>query len=161
DDGPGSLRQAIVDSNDSTDATNTIDFAITGPGVQTIAPLSPLPAITNPVLIDGFSQPGYAGTPLIELSGQSAGDDANGLTSTGSDITVRGLDINNLSQGAGILISGDDATGNEIVANNIGTGPSGLVSLPNYFGVRILGGAHANLVGGATASAGNLITGNL
>ena len=40
-----------------------------GQGVQTIAPALPLPAITNPVLIDGISQPGYTGTPLIELSG--------------------------------------------------------------------------------------------
>ena len=64
DSGPGSLRQAILDSNAATGQTNTIDFDIPGSGVQTIAPLSPLPAITNPVLIDGFSQPGYAGTPL-------------------------------------------------------------------------------------------------
>ena len=73
DSGPGSLRQAILDSDAATGGTNTIDFAIPGQGVQTIAPLSPLPAITNPVLIDGFSQPGYAGTPLIELSGSQAG----------------------------------------------------------------------------------------
>ncbi len=73
DSGPGSLRQAILDSNAATGATNTIDFDISGTGVQTIAPLSPLPAITNPVLIDGTSQPGYAGTPLIELSGSQAG----------------------------------------------------------------------------------------
>ena len=42
------------------------------------------------MLIDGFSQPGYAGTPLIELSGSQAVPD--GLTITGSDVTVRGLD---------------------------------------------------------------------
>src|SRR5262249_38049589 len=47
DGGPGSLRQAIVDSNAAAGATNTIDFKIPGQGVQTIAPLSPLPAITN------------------------------------------------------------------------------------------------------------------
>ena len=41
--------------------------------MQTIAPLSALPAITNPVLIDGFSQPGYGGTPLIEINGSQAG----------------------------------------------------------------------------------------
>ena len=73
DSGPGSLRQAILDSNAATGGTSTIDFAIPGQGVQTIAPISPLPAITKSVLIDGFSQPGYAGTPLIELSGSQAG----------------------------------------------------------------------------------------
>ena len=98
DSGPGSLRQAILDSNAATGSTNTIDFDIPGQGVQTIAPASPLPAITNPVLIDGFSQPGYDGTPLIELNGSQAGT-GDGLTITGPDVTVRGLDINNFSQG--------------------------------------------------------------
>ena len=50
DSGPGSLRQAILDSNSVTGGTNTIDFAIPGQGVQTIAPASPLPTITNAVL---------------------------------------------------------------------------------------------------------------
>jgi hypothetical protein len=58
DSGPGSLRQAILDSNAATGVTNTIDFDIPGPGEPTIAPVSPLPMITNPVWIDGFSQPG-------------------------------------------------------------------------------------------------------
>src|SRR5262249_44278081 len=56
DSGPGSLRQAILDSNAATGTTNAIDFRIAGHGVQTIFPLSPLPAITKPVLIDGGSQ---------------------------------------------------------------------------------------------------------
>ena len=47
DSGPGSLRQAILDSNAATAATNTIDFAIPGTGVQTIVPVAPLPAITQ------------------------------------------------------------------------------------------------------------------
>ena len=70
DSGTGSLRQAILASDAETGGTNAIDFDIPGQGVQTIAPLSPLPAITGPVLIDGISQPGYAGTPLIELMRQ-------------------------------------------------------------------------------------------
>src|SRR5690242_12649157 len=64
DAGPGSLRQAILDSNAAIGTTNTIDFDIPGSGIQTIAPLSALPAITGAVLIDGFTQPGDSGTPL-------------------------------------------------------------------------------------------------
>jgi hypothetical protein len=162
DTGPGSLRQAILESNAATGLANTIDFDIPGQGVQTIAPLSSLPAITQAVLIDGWSRSGYAGTPLIELSGSQLSTGAgDGLTITGSGVTVRGLDINNFSQGAGILISGTGATGNVIAANDIGTDPTGAQVLPNYFGVRILGGAHDNLVGGSTAASGNLITDNL
>ena len=96
DSGPGSLRQAILDSNTATAGTNTIDFAIPDAGVQLIVPLSALPAIVNSVLIDGFSQPGYTGTPLIELSGSQAGQ-TSGLTITGSDVTIRGLDIGGFS----------------------------------------------------------------
>ena len=159
DSGPGSLRQAILDSNTASGGTNTIDFAIPGQGVQTISPLSSLPAITNPVLIDGFTQPGYSGTPLIELSGSLAGT-TNGLTITGSDVTVRGLDIDNFTEGAGILITGPSATGNTIETNDIGTDPSGSLPQPNGFGVEILAGASDNTIGGITAAAGNLIAYN-
>jgi len=68
-----------------------ISFAIPGTGVQTIAPASPLPAITNPVVIDGTTQPGYAGTPLIALSGQAAGG-FDALTIS-SYVSVRSLAI--------------------------------------------------------------------
>src|SRR5262249_15549562 len=90
DGGPGSLRQALLDSNAATGGLNTIDFAISGPGARTIAPASPLPAVTNPVSIDGTSQPGYSGTPLIAIDPSSSGI-ADALTVTGSEITVRGL----------------------------------------------------------------------
>ncbi len=114
DSGPGSFRQAILDSNAATGGTSAIDFAITGTGVQTIAPLSPLPAITGRVVIDGTSQMGYAGTPLIELGGAQAGD-ADGLTITGPDVTVRGLDIGDFAEGTGILLSRrSNATGDTI-----------------------------------------------
>src|SRR5262245_52208168 len=85
DSGPGSLRQAIVDAN-ATPGPSTIVFAIPGAGVHRIAPAGPLPAMTHAMLIDGTSQPGYAGTPLIELTGQTAG-----LTITGSEVSVQGL----------------------------------------------------------------------
>ena len=114
--------------------------------MQTIAPLSPLPAITNPVLIDGFSQPGYAGTPLIELSGSQAGG-GDGLTITGPDVTVRGLDINSFSQGAGIHLTGTGATGDWIYGNFLGTDPTGTQAEPNDYGVEIDGGASDNLIG--------------
>ena len=159
DSGPGSLRQAILDSNAATGGANTIDFAIPAAGVQVVSPLSPLPAIVNPVLIDGFSQPGYSGTPLIELNGSQAGL-ASGLTITGPNVTIRGLDINGFTSGAGVLISGSSATGNVIESNDIGTDPTGSQGLPNDFGVELIAGASNNLVGGSTAAAGNLIAFN-
>ena len=65
DSGPGSLRQAITDANSS--ALNTVAFSI-GSGVRTIMPISVLPDVGVGVTIDGSTQPGYAGTPLIELN---------------------------------------------------------------------------------------------
>ena len=165
DSGPGSLRQAILDSNATIGATNTIDFAIPGSGVQKIAPLSPLPALSNPVLIDGESQPGYSGTPLIELNGSQAGG-GDGLTITGSGVTVRGLDIDSFSQGAGIHLTGTGATGDWIYGNFLGTDPTGTQAEPNEYGVEIDGGAANNLIGtngdGVNdAAERNLISGNV
>ena len=146
DSGPGSLRQAILDSNAAVGATNTIDFDIAGSGVQTIFPLSSLPAIVNPVLIDGFSQAGYAGTPLIEIDGSQAGR-GDGLLIDGSDVTVRGLDIGGFSAGAGIHISGVGATGDWIYGDFLGTDPTGTVAGSNDEGVEIDGGATGDLIG--------------
>ncbi len=162
DSGPGSLRQAILDSNASPGA-NIITFDIPGPGVQTIAPESPLPPITASVLIDGFSQPGYASTPLIELSGQFM-QSGNGLDVTGSGTEVRGLAINGFASGAGILINGASATNTWVYGDFIGTDPTGTQASPNNTGVEVSGGAHDNIIG-AQGDAGseserNLLSGN-
>ena len=54
----GSLRQAIINSN-ATPGSNMIEFSIGSVGSQqTIAPLSAMPDITNPLLLDGWSQGG-------------------------------------------------------------------------------------------------------
>ena len=55
--GPGSLRQAILDANASP-SSDAIAFSIPGLGPHTIQPLSALPTITDPVTIDGYTQPG-------------------------------------------------------------------------------------------------------
>ena len=144
DDGPGSLRQAILDAN-AKSGRDVIAFAVRGDGVHTIAPTSSLPEISESVLIDGRSQPGYAGTPLIELSGQSAGY-AYGLTITGSHVTARGLDITGFL-GAGILIMGTGASDNWIYGNFLGTDPTGTQAAPNQYGVSIGEGATQSLIG--------------
>jgi len=70
DAGAGSLRQAMLDANAGT-GLHTITFNIAGGGVHTISPLSALPTIVFPVIIDGTTQPGFAGSPLIELNGRA------------------------------------------------------------------------------------------
>src|SRR5713226_5661739 len=68
DSGLGSLRQAILDAN-AASGMNTIAFNISGGGVHVIQPASPLAALTHAVVVDGSTQPGYAGVPLIDLNG--------------------------------------------------------------------------------------------
>lgn len=57
DDGPGSLRQAILDAN-SLPNFNTIRFAIPGEFGAILIAQSPYPDIVTPMRIDGFTQPG-------------------------------------------------------------------------------------------------------
>src|SRR5688572_6745557 len=55
DGGLGSFRQAILDAN-STPGPDAIHFNIGLGGLQTISPLSGLPTITDPIVIDGSTQ---------------------------------------------------------------------------------------------------------
>src|SRR5262249_12310699 len=86
--GPGQPRQAILDSN-AIPGSDVVNFDIPGEGVHTIEPTSGLPAITEPVLINGWSQPRSSGTPRIVIDPSSSGL-ADGLTIAASDVTVRG-----------------------------------------------------------------------
>src|SRR5437879_2627828 len=92
DSGAGTLRQAILAAHANAGVLDTIVFVIPGAGVHTISPTSTLPAISDPVTIDGRTQGGYAGTPLIELAGASTA--GNGLQITGGNSTILGLAIN-------------------------------------------------------------------
>ena len=72
DDGSGSctLRAAIMECNFSPTPDRVL-FAIAGAGVHVIRLTDSLPDHDDHqgILIDGTSQPGYAGAPLIELDG--------------------------------------------------------------------------------------------
>ncbi len=63
DGGAGSLRDAIAAAN-STPGLQTIRFAIPGPNPHRIVLGTNLPDITDPVVIDATTQPGFTGSPL-------------------------------------------------------------------------------------------------
>jgi FIMAH domain-containing protein len=127
DSGPGSLRQAILDSNADNVPPRQINFAI-GSGVQTISPMSQLPRISAPVTVDGTTQPGFAGTPIIEINGTNAGTGVAGLIISAGFSTIRGLVINRFN-GDGIFMF--DTNGNVIEGNFIGTDVTGSLDLGN------------------------------
>lgn len=136
-------------------STAVISFNIPGPGPYTISLLSALPVITHAMLIDGWSQPGWAGQPLIELNGSQAGAAVDGLSINASKSSVRGLIINSFS-GNGIAIIGE---GTSIQGSYIGTDPTGLQSAANGLdGIRVT--SPNNMIGGPSSTAGNLISGN-
>src|SRR5205085_8092621 len=113
---------------------DTIVFNIPGSGVRTIATRIALPNITDSVTIDGTTQPGFAGSPIIELDGSNAGS-ANGLTITSGSCTVRGLIINGFG-GDGIAINAGSG-GNVIQGNYIGLDATGTVRRRNDTGILI------------------------
>ena len=158
-----SLREAIFAANAAA-GTDTIRFAI-GAGQRSIQPGSALPTITDAVIIDGTTQPGYGGTPIIEIDGSNAGLGSNGLRISAGGSTVTGLVINRFipafpaTNGHGILL--ETGGGNTIQGNYIGTNFAGSAALPNGGdGVRISGSTN-NLVGRTSlAQRSNLLSGN-
>ena len=163
-----SLREAIAAANANA-GKDTIAFDIPGAGTHTIQPTSALPSITDPVVIDGYTQPGASpntngpglglNTVLkIELDGTSAGASVDGLKITAGTSTVRGLVINRFGS-MGVRL--DSNGGNVIEGNFIGTDVTGMIDLGNALdGVKIFSDASDSTIGGTTAEARNIISGN-
>ena len=115
------------------------------------------------MLIDGTSQPGYAGTPIVQINvGALSGQDAL-LLAPGSDgSTIQGLNIADFldpsfTTGAGIDIQ---SNGNLVREDYLGTDLTGKSAGPgNLYGIYIDGGSR-NTIGGTIIGAGNLISGN-
>ncbi len=157
------LREAINASNGHA-GLDTIRFVI-GSGQKTIAPLSALPTIFDPVTIDGTTQPGFTGAPIIELDGAAAGVGANGLYITAGGSLVTGLVINRFvpgfpsSGGNGILL--ELGGGNEVRGCYIGTNFAGTAALGNGGQGILISNSAGNLIGRTSLSNRiNVISGN-
>lgn len=160
--GVGSLQQAILDAN-AASGLDTITFQISGTGVRTINPTNALPSITDPVVMDGTTQPGYAGTPIIEINGTNAGTASDGLRLPSGNSTIRGLIINRF-YGAGIHLQAPGGS-NHIEGNFIGTDATGTLNRGNgqastRSGGIFVDGSSGNWIGGLYATNRNLISGN-
>ncbi len=148
--GAGTLRTAITSAN-SNPGADTITFNIPGSGTQTMPITSNLPVITDPVTIDGTTQPGYSGTPLIRFTPGVGG--LNSLINiTGGNSTIKALSFASFSgittnNGMIVLASNN----NVVAACHSGTG-SGNTQV-------YITGAN-NLVGGTTTADRNYFYGN-
>src|SRR5262249_41560441 len=181
------LREAIIAANTNTASgaasgecaagsagLDTIAFNIPGVGVRTIKPVSRMPTPTEPLVIDGYTQPGASANTravgdnavlLIEIDGSSMGP-AEPLFVLGpsSTSTVRGLAINRVPAPA-FLIGPTylgASSGNTIAGNFIATDPSGRLLLDGSAGSVILietTGPQNNTIGGPMPAARNVIAG--
>ena len=153
-DGKISLREAMLAIN-NTAGQYAITFAIPGGGVQTLPLASALPALANGMTIDGTSQPGYAGSPLIVIDGSATPAGTIGLAVHAANCVILGLAIDGFAGGA-IKVVG--VNGAVIQANYIGLNAAG-ASAPNGTGI-VLSTSAADVIGGASAAQRNIISGN-
>lgn len=143
DAGAGSLREAINLANANPGLDN-INFTI-GSGAVTISPITVLPKLLDPTILDATTQPGFAGAPLVTLNG--ANRLFNGIHVSGGGSTVRGFNIRNFGfNGVEVdVLNGNVIEGNIITAN----GEKGIdINSSN------------NRIGGTTAATRNVISGN-
>src|SRR3954470_509598 len=91
------LREAITASNATAGVADTIAFNIPGAGPHTVAVASDLPRITDPVVIDGTTEPDFSGSPVVVVTGPDG--TGSGFVLYAGDSTIRGLVINNFSAG--------------------------------------------------------------
>ncbi len=145
------LREALNAANLSA-GTDTIVFSL-GAGPYTILPLSLLPTITDPVVIDGAT--GNPLSPRVVITGYYGL--GWGFMITAGSSTVKNLVINNILSGPAIELNGSG--GSVITGCYLGTDAGATATLPNQYGVRIRASSN-NLVGGTTAADRNIISGN-
>ena len=177
-DGQCTLREAIVAANTNaasgamdgecaagTAGLDTIAFAIPGAGVKTLTQNAALPAITEAVVIDGYTQSGSSvntnppnaginAVLLITLDGNTAFGTLN-IGAAGT--TIRGLVLNR-SAADEITVHASNVT---IAGNFIGTNPAGTAAMAapgGGFGIRQVSGDR-NVIGGPVAADRNLISG--
>src|SRR5207244_2729138 len=94
-------------------------------------PASSLPDINGTVTIDGTTQSGYSGKPLIWLKGAASPNQAawDGLTIKVANCVIKGLVISRFANG--ITLTGSGTTGNLVAACYIGTGTAGAAAQAN------------------------------
>ncbi len=173
DHGPGSLRAAIYYATDHPGTPVQFNIPAADPGhsngVYTIYLSGYLPPLaTDGIVIDGATQPGFTGKPLVFIDGSKLIPEAyppsqvqvTGLLIYGANCQVKNLAFQNFDWN-GITLEYPFATNDTIAGCWLGPDYTGTNAAPNAFqGVLIFNGASGNIIGGTTALARNVLSGN-
>ncbi len=152
-----SLRDAITAAN-RTAGMDTIAFDLE-PTATRLVITSTLPLITQPILIDGTTQPGYTDVPVIELDGSSIARISrleatqHGLVLATSGSSVRGLRITGFP-GSAVVVQGGDTI---IQGCEIGLAADGIQPAGNLGDGILIENAPRTEIGGTTPAQRNVI----
>jgi hypothetical protein len=166
--GPGSLRAAIYYATDHPGSVVKFNIPTGDSGysngvfnIHLTGHLPPL--VANGMVIDGSTQPGFTGKPLIVVDGsqilpETFTSDTVLIYSSSNqlkNISFTGFDWN------GLTLIYADATNNTISGCWLGLDFSGTNAAPNaYQGILIASGASGNIIGGTSTLARNVLSGN-
>ena len=161
--GDCTLRAALEEANatENSGGPDRIEFDIPGsasPGSpHRIEPGSALPNVTDPVVIDGTTEPDYNGDrPVLEIDGGSAGSSNGFVVESGGGLDASGLSVVGFDFDAFELEEGSGP--NAIRGCFIGVRADGTTTAGNGDGISV--GAEDTAIGGAASSEGNVIAGN-
>ena len=169
DAGPGSLRAAIYYATDHPGAIVKFNLLTNDPGysngVFNIHLTGHLPVLAaDGMVIDGSTQPGFTGKPLIVVDGSQIIPETftsnSGLLIYSSSNQVKNVSFSGFNWN-GLTLEFADATNNIIAGCWLGLDATGTNAAPNaYQGIYFVNGAGHNIVGGTNANARNVISGN-
>jgi len=141
----------------TTDESDTIAFDIPGGSPHLIVVATALPALTKPVVIDGRTEPGFAGSPVIDLKNGTGDPSAVGLLVGAGSSSVLGLAVAGF--GSGIRLAGSGETvGGDWLGWEPGAGAH--PGSGNSIGIEIVPGSGGSVIGGTNVDARNVIANN-
>ncbi|MBX3292164.1 MAG: right-handed parallel beta-helix repeat-containing protein [Acidobacteria bacterium] len=149
-----SLRGAIQTAQAMT-GPKVIHFAIPGGGPHTITLGSELPTITKPIQFAGNTQPGFTGTPLIQVTGNGVRNNCLNLGVGSNASEVKGLSLTRCQVGLNI-----QSNNTQVESSYFGVTPAGAPAGAlgdQTKGIRVAG--TGNRIG-STAGNGNVLGNN-
>jgi hypothetical protein len=167
--GPGSLRAAMYYVTDHPGTTVRFDIPTSDPGysngVFNLHLTGHLPPLaTDGMVIDGSTQPGFTSKPLIVVDGSQIIPETftsnSGLLIYSASNQVKNISFTGFNWNGLTLLHGD-ATNNTLSGCWIGLDATGTNAAPNALqGILLANGAGGNVIGGTTALARNVLSGN-